>query len=81
MGNIGALANMQGKAPNVQKVSGGTGFIGEFTGGGFDSVKIFKMGDGFFADTGGELDFTAETVEELMKKLNNIGASTFMGGG
>jgi len=81
MGNIGALANMKGEAPNIQKVSGDTGFIGEFTGGGFDSVKIFRMGDGFFADTGGEFDFTAETVEELIEKLNNIGVSTFMGGG
>lgn len=72
--NIGALANVgDAMKQNIQKISD-DGQIAEFSGGGFDSVKIFKIGDGFYGDTG-DFDFTAGSVEELMEKLNRMGAT------
>ena len=72
--NIGALANVgDAMKQNIQKISD-DGQIAEFSGGGFDSVKIFKIGDGFYGDTG-DFDFTAGSVEELIEKLNSMGAT------
>ena len=72
--NIGALANVgDAMKQNIKKISD-DGQIAEFSGGGFDSVKIFKIGDGFYGDTG-DFDFTAGSVEELIEKLNGMGAT------
>ena len=51
------------------------GIIAEFSGGGFESIKIFKIGSGYYGDTG-DFDFTAGNLEDLIIKLNSLGATT-----
>ena len=71
----GSLKNIPNNIfSNIEKISD-DGQIAELSGGGFESVKIFKIGDGFYGDTG-DFDFTARNLEELMEKLNSIGATT-----
>jgi len=76
MTNIGALANVGKDIPtNVEQVSDLPRPIAELSGGKYDSVKIFKMGDGYYGDTG-DFDFTANDLNDLMQKLRVIGATS-----
>jgi hypothetical protein len=76
--NFGALKDIkkEGTESNIQ-LAGAVepGMIAEFSGGGYESVKIFKIGGGYYGDTG-DFDFTANTLEELIGKLNSLGATT-----
>jgi hypothetical protein len=72
---FGALKDIQGKAPEESMQLASNRPIAAFSGGRYDDVKIFKVGDGYYGDTG-DFDFTAKDVEELMEKLKTIGATT-----
>ena len=74
VGALGSLPNMQ--MPQEQKVSMGGEFIAEFSGGNYDSIKIFRLGDGgYYGDTG-DFDFTATDMPDLLQKLRQIGATS-----
>ena len=75
-GTIGALSNLgSDMSANVEQVSSSPRPIAELSGGNYDSVKIFKMGDGYYGDTG-DFDFTANDLPDLMDKLRRIGATS-----
>jgi hypothetical protein len=77
-GTIGALSNLGNDMPmqQEQKVSMGGEFIAEFSGSDFDSIKIFRLGNGgYYGDTG-DFDFTANDMPDLLQKLRRIGATS-----
>ena len=74
---FGALKDIKKEEPqpNIQLAGDLSRPMAEFSGGGFERVKIFKIDGGYYGDTG-DFDFTAGSLEELISKLNRLGATS-----